>query len=215
VIEDTLAGVVDFLTDRKDRFYGVVIGRVREVAGDEMSISRVKVELPFIGDGELSGWARVAVPMAGSSYGTYFIPNVGDEVLVAFEQGDVNTPYVLGALWNASARPPVASPLEQHWMIKTRAGNTIDLAEQPPSITIETPSGQKIEMSAEGIKIKTGTSSVELTADGVTVKGTNLNLTGTAAVNISAPNVTVKSDGVMTVQSSGVCNITGSVVKIN
>jgi phage baseplate assembly protein V len=215
VIEETLAEVVDFLADRKERFHGVVVGKVGEVAGDAMAISRVKVELPFVGDGEQSGWARVAVPMAGSSYGTYFIPNVGDEVLVAFEHGDLNAPYILGSLWNATARPPVDSPLEQHWKIKTRSGSTIDIAELPPSITIETPSGQKIEMSAQGITIKTGTSSVELTADGVTIKGANLNLTGTAAVNISAPNVTVKSDGVMNVQSSGICNITGSVVKIN
>lgn len=215
MIEETLAGVVDYLTERKDRFYGVVVGRVREVAGDGLSISRVKVELPFIAEGELSAWARVAVPMAGPSYGTYFIPNVGDEVLVAFEQGDLNAPYVIGSLWNASARPPVASPLAQRWTIKTRAGNTIDLAEQPPAITIETPSGQKVEMSSKGITIKTGASSVELTAGGVTVKGAKLELAGTGSVTVSAPNVTVKSDGVTNVQSSGVCNVTGATVKIN
>jgi phage baseplate assembly protein gpV len=214
VIEETLAEVVDFLTDRKDRFYGVVIGRVREVAGDELAISRVKLELPFLADGELSGWARVAVPMAGSSYGTYFIPNLDDEVLVAFEQGDVNIPYVLGSLWNATARPPVASPLAQHWMIKTRAGSMIDIAEQPPSITIETPTGQKIEMSAEGITVKTGTSSVELTADAVSVKGTRINLEGTSSINLSAPIVRIKGT-TATVEASAVCNIKGALVNIN
>jgi phage baseplate assembly protein V len=215
VIEETLAEVVDFLTDRKDRFYGVVTGKVKEVVGDEMSISRVKLELPFIADGELSGWARVAVPMAGSSYGTYFIPNVDDEVLVAFEQGDVNTPYVLGCLWNASARPPVPSPADQHWMIKTKSGNMIDIAEEPASITIETPDGQKIKMSSEGIKIETGESSIELTSDSVTIKGPTLKLEGDTEINISAPKVTIKSDGVMSVESSGVCNIKGSLVNIN
>lgn len=214
MIEEALSDMVDWFTDRKDRFQGVVIGKVSEVASDEMSISRVKVELPFIGDGEQSGWARVAVPMAGSSYGTYFIPNIGDEVLVAFEQGDINAPYILGSLWNASARPPVASPLEQHWMIKTRSGSTIDIAEQPPSITIETPSGQKIEMSAQGITVKTGTSSVELTADAVSVKGTRINLEGTSSINLSAPIVRIKGT-TTTVEASTVCNIKGALVNIN
>lgn len=214
MIEETLADVVDWFTDRKERFHGVVAGKVSEVAGDEMAISRVKVELPFLGDGEQSAWARVAVPMAGPSYGTYFIPNVGDEVLVAFEQGDMNAPYILGSLWNATARPPVASPLAQHWMIKTRSGNTIDIAEQPPSITIETPSGQKIEMTAQGIRIETGTSSVELTADAVSVKGTRINLEGTSSINLSAPIVNIKGT-TATLEANAVCNIKGALVNIN
>lgn len=215
MIEDTLAGVVDWLTDRKDRFYGVVTGKVTKAVGDEMSLGRVQIELPFLDSNDPSPWARVAVPMAGASSGTYYIPNVGDEVLVAFEQGDVNAPYVLGCLWNTAAPPPVSSPEPQVWLIKTPAGNTIKLAEQPAAITLETAAGEKIEMASGKIRITTGDSSVELTSSGVTVSGGSISLQGKQAIDISAPNVTIKSDSAMTVQSSGVCTVTGSIVKIN
>ncbi len=215
MIEETLASLIGWSTDRKDRFYGVVTGKVIKILGDEMELGRVQVELPFLDSSDPSPWARVAVPMAGSSSGTYLIPNVGDEVLVAFEQGDVNAPYVLGCLWNTKAPPPVPSPAEQVWLIKTPAGNTIRIAEKPAAITIETANGQKIEMGSEKIRITTGDSAVELTSSGVTVSGGTISLQGKQAIEITAPNVTVKSDSVMTVQSSGVCNITGATVKIN
>ena len=51
-------------------------------------------------------WARVAVPMAGMACGFYFIPDIDDEVLVAFEHGDLDRPFVLGGLWNSDDPPP-------------------------------------------------------------------------------------------------------------
>ena len=74
---------------------------------------------------DLSPWARIALPMAGVLHGMYFIPNINDEVLVAFEHGDVNAPYIIGSLWNAMAPPPLQSPVPQIRAIRTLAGNQI------------------------------------------------------------------------------------------
>ena len=75
---------------------------------------------------------------AGSDRGTWFIPQVDDEVLVAFEQGDVRTPYVLGSLWNATDKPPAerrTTPIGRR-IVKTPAGHVIELDDTKQSITI-------------------------------------------------------------------------------
>ena len=69
-------------------------------------------------------WARVATMMAGRNRGTWFVPEVGDEVLVAFEHGDLKEAYVIGALWNAKSRPPAESPADVK-LIRSRSGITL------------------------------------------------------------------------------------------
>lgn len=214
MMEETITEMADRAADRADRFYGVAVGQVLNIL-DPLFLGRVQVRLPFIDDADLSPWARVAVPMAGPASGHYFIPNPGDEVLVAFEHGDTSVPYVIGSLWNATSPPPLPSPVPQIRMLRTLAGNMIMIAEAPPAITIQTATGNTILMSPAGIQITAATSIVNMTPDGVTVTGVNVNLVGTAAVNISAPTVTINGAAATNVQSGGVCNITASLVKIN
>lgn len=190
----------------KKKYYGVACGRVINLV-DPLTLGRVQVQLPFIDSVDLSPWARVATPLAGMMAGFYFIPNVGDEVLVAFEQGDVNTPYIIGCLWNAMSPPPLPSPLPQISMIKTLAENTIMFTDAPPTITIMTPSGQTIlldstgvqiisdpkdviSVTAAGIQIVSGSNIVTLTPEGITLAGApNLTISATTAVSISAPTI--------------------------
>jgi phage baseplate assembly protein gpV len=213
-MENLLSDLIDSLTGQQDKFFGVVVGKVIDLA-DPLFLGRVQVQLPFIDSLDLSPWARVATPMAGPSHGMYFIPNPGDEVLVAFENGDVNVPYILGSLWNTQSPPPLPSPLAQIRMIRTLAGNTITFTEAPPTITVTAAGGQTIELSPAGIQIVAGASVVSLTPDGITIAGLNVNLVGTAAVNITAPNVTINGDAAANVQSAGICNVTAPLVKIN
>jgi len=118
------------------RFHGVAVGKVISVT-DPLMLGRVQVQLPFIDSLDLSPWARVAVPMAGMLRGMYFIPGLNDEVLVAFEQGDINVPYIIGCLWNAMAPPPVQSPVPTLWAIRTQLGNQVVLTDTPPAITLQ------------------------------------------------------------------------------
>jgi uncharacterized protein involved in type VI secretion and phage assembly len=92
-----------------NKINGVVLGLVTNI-GDPQSLGRVMVKYPWMpkdrGAELASNWARLASPGAGNGRGIFFTPEVDDEVLVAFEQGDVNYPYVVGALWNANDKPP-------------------------------------------------------------------------------------------------------------
>jgi phage baseplate assembly protein gpV len=215
MIEEILDRFESSIHDAARKFYGVAVGTVTSQL-DPMGLGRVQLKLPMIDSTDSSAWARVAVPMAGASRGTYLIPDVGDEVLVAFEHGDINAPYVIGALWNLKAPPPLPSPLPQIRTIRTQAGNEITITEIPATITISTPAGQKIVLSPTGIQITTGSSAINLTPDGITVSGTpNLTLTATAAINITAPNITVNGSAAATFQSGGVCNVTAPLVKVN
>jgi phage baseplate assembly protein gpV len=215
VIDDLLGALTDSIEDVNKKFYGVVVGKVINPV-DPMMLGRVQVQLPFIDSVDLSPWARVATMMAGPTHGTYFIPDIGDEVLVAFEHGDINVPYVIGSLWNATAPPPLPSPLPQIRTIRTLAGNQIMFMEIPPTIIISTPSGQTVLLAPTGVQILSHASLINISPDGVTVSGNpNLNLVATAAINIQAPTVTVNGAAATNVQSGGACNVTAPIVKIN
>jgi uncharacterized protein involved in type VI secretion and phage assembly len=91
------------------KVYGVCVGIVTNNK-DPDGLGRVKVKFPWLGDSVESWWARVAMPMAGPTRGFCFIPEVDDEVLCAFEHGDVRFPYVVGSLYNGQDLPPTPDP---------------------------------------------------------------------------------------------------------
>src|SRR5262249_48593564 len=99
---------------------------------DPDSLGRVKVKFPWLDDTQESDWARLVQPGARGRRGMFVAPEVNDEVLVAFEQGDINRPYVIGGLWNSQDKPP-ATAIENGKVklrtIKTRAGHLIEFGE--------------------------------------------------------------------------------------
>jgi uncharacterized protein involved in type VI secretion and phage assembly len=113
---------------QENLFYGVTIGLVTNNK-DPDGLGRVKVKFPWLSDQEESAWARILSPMAGKERGFYFLPEVDDEVLVAFEHGQVEFPYVLGALWNGRDKPPAKNDdgKNNQRMIKSRSGHVIIL----------------------------------------------------------------------------------------
>jgi len=202
------------------RFYGVVTGRVINLM-DLMQLGRVQVQLPFIDDLDLSRWARIATPMSGIVSGVAMLPQIGDEVLVAFEHGDVNVPYVIGSLWNGFAPPPPNlpvpdSPVRTSYMIRTLTGNELLMIEAPPMIQLMSPlAGQSITMtdagtvmlSATGVEIVVGGATIAVTAAGVVIAGATVNLGATTALNLTAPEITMTA--------TGNCTIVGATVLIN
>jgi uncharacterized protein involved in type VI secretion and phage assembly len=90
----------DDVSNRKLQ-YGVHRAVVTDTSDPE-GRGRVRVLL----EGEQEAWAELATLLAGDGYGTWFHPEAGEEVLVAFEGGDPGRPYVLGALWGKGDRPP-------------------------------------------------------------------------------------------------------------
>jgi phage baseplate assembly protein gpV len=223
-LENMVGEVDESITELSRKFPGVVTGRVINLL-DPLMLGRVQVQLPFIDALDLSPWARVATPMAGLLHGHYFLPNVGDEVLVAFEHGDVRAPYVIGSLWTAIARPPLPSPVPQIRAIRTIGGNQVVFTELPPSITIQTnappsvlpapglPTGphQTISITPAGVQITTpvmvdvgvATTKINVTPGSVvvTMGGNTVSLTP-AGVQIRGPTVTIQSDGPLTLRGN-------------
>jgi uncharacterized protein involved in type VI secretion and phage assembly len=113
------------------RIEGVVIGTVTNL-NDKENLGRVKVKFPWLGDIE-SHWAKIATPMAGANRGFFYLPEIQDEVLIAFEHGDVHRPYIIGALWNNRDKPPATysevfdgSKVNRR-ILKSRSGHIITL----------------------------------------------------------------------------------------
>jgi uncharacterized protein involved in type VI secretion and phage assembly len=136
--------LIELIEDREGeiahagRITGVVIGVVTNNQ-DNDGMGRVKVRFPSLSEDDESHWARIAAPMAGKDRGVYFLPEVDDEVLVAFEHGDVRFPYVLGALWNGVDKPPADNGDGKNnlRLIKSRSGHTIKLNDEDGKETIE------------------------------------------------------------------------------
>lgn len=198
----------------------VVVGIVTNNTDPE-NLGRVKVKFPWLADNDESWWARLATPMAGPNRGLLFLPEVNDEVLVAFEHGDMSRPYVLGALWNGSDAPPrknsevVGSSKVNERVIKTRAGHLVSLddTENAEKVTIKTKAGHELVLDdsngSEHIQIKDKSGSnlikIESPGDKITIQANgdvvvqaqqNVNVTaqtGHIAVEAQTGDVTVKT----------------------
>ena len=128
---DTLMSTLEHgLSERVALGGNIVIGIVSNNV-DPRNWGRVKVKFPWLDDAKESWWARLASPMGGANRGFHFLPEINDEVLVAFEHGDIRRPYILGALWNGkdaaveNNNVAVVGGKVVHRTIKTRIGHTI------------------------------------------------------------------------------------------
>jgi uncharacterized protein involved in type VI secretion and phage assembly len=164
----------------------------------------VRVRLPWSPDASgksYEAWARLAAFMAGNNRGAWFIPDVGDEVLVAFESGDPRRPYVLGGLWNGKDAPPASmdgSGRNDKKVLRSRNGVIVTLNDESgrESLTLETPGGQSVKLQDGPGKIEIRDSngnSIELASSGITVTASAKVTVQASTVEISAGMVTVNA----------------------
>jgi uncharacterized protein involved in type VI secretion and phage assembly len=162
---------------------------------DPDNIGRVKVRLgPSSGAGEQGAetWARVATLMAGNNRGTWFIPDVKDEVLVAFEAGDMRRPYVIGSLWNSTNSPPETMDSDNtKKLLRSRSGVKITLDDRSglERFLVETPGGQRL-------MLKDGAGAVEITdcnGNSVKLETSGVTVTAAAKVTINASRIEVNA----------------------
>ncbi len=186
----------------------IVVGEVTNI-NDPLHQGRVRVKYPSL-DQEESDWARLVSPMAGRDRGIHFWPEVGDEVLVAFEHGDPRRPYVLGALWSAPDAPPAddGKAGQNNWrFIKSRSGHIFkfdDTAGQEKIEIIDQAGAHKIVIDSQAGKIQVTCASgdVEVSA-------------GAGTVKVEALTVEIKASGNMSIEASGMLTIKGATVNIN
>jgi phage baseplate assembly protein V len=156
---------------------GLVLGTVHDT-DDPQGWGRVRVQYRWLGGTTISDWAPIASLLAGPDYGTWFIPEIGNEAVLAFDRGDVNHPFVLGFLWNGEDHAPSTSVKER--IIRSVNHHTIRFLDPTP-----TPQGNK-----GGISIEDAHGNyIVLTNNQVTVhaEGTLL---------LDGANVAIKANGV-------------------
>jgi len=152
---------------------GVVIGLVTDV-NDPLKQGRIRVNFPWLADEHQTDWIRIATAMAGDGRGTFFMPELQDEALVAFEHGNVRMPYVIGFLWNGKDSPPGQDVRDRR--ITSKNGHSIRFLDATPSngskgaIVIEDAHGNRITMSNGKITIDS-VGVLELKARTVTLNG--------------------------------------------
>jgi phage protein D/phage baseplate assembly protein gpV len=212
--ERSLLGLASGGGQADRRLAGVVVAQVSDV-NDPQHQGRVKLTYPWLSDTYVSDWARTVQPGAGQNRGAMVVPEVGDEVLAAFELGDIRRPYVVGGLYNGVDTPP-SDPIDvvdagsgeiNRRSFVSRRGHRLDFldqAGQSEGVTIRTTDGKlQMRLDATGTKLTVhsdGTVLVEggqgVTVDAtdstVELKGGNINLTGKNGVTIDGGSGDVK-----------------------
>ena len=199
---------------------------------DEDKKGRIKVKFPWLNDEVETNWIRFAAPGAGKTRGFYSIPEVDDEVLVAFEHGDINRPYVVGGLWNGKDTPPkptdevVASGKVNERIWQSRSGHVILMSDEEgkEQIVIRDKTGKNeiivdskekaIIVNVDGDYTINNAGDYALNSDGdttVTSKGKTTTdskgditiKTGSANISVQGSKVTIKGQSAVSIESSG------------
>ena len=181
---------------------------------DPEKLCRVKVRFPWHDKPTESYWARLATPMAGNDRGLVLIPEVGDEVLVAFEREDVRFPCVLGALWNGKDAPPFANDdgkndkrilqsRKKHYLLfNDGATGVVELFHEK---------GRKIVLDDNGFAVqdeKGNVVKVDSNSGAMTIEAKG-------QLNIKAATISIEATGTLELKASGTVTMQGALVNIN
>ncbi len=192
---------------------GVAIAIVTQNKDDERQC-RVKVRFPWHDKPTQSYWARLAMPMAGKDRGWVLIPEVGDEVVVAFERQDMRFPYVLGALWNGAARPPSSNDdgkNDKRVFVSRKKHKLLFDDGAQGVVELKHEKGRRIIFHDDGFAVedeKGNTVKVNSTTNAMTIEARG-------PLIIKAASITLDATGSLTVKSSGTLSLSGSLVNIN
>jgi uncharacterized protein involved in type VI secretion and phage assembly len=187
------------------------LGRVVSL-NDPDGRNRVQVKLLAYADvdgQDTTMWARVVCPFAGNNRGAFLLPDVDDEVLVVFVQGDARHPLVLGGLWNGAATPPadISGGVNRIKRIQSKNGVVITLDDQDGQemLKLETPGGQKVTL-------KDGPGSLTLEdSNGNSIKLETSGITVTASAKVTVQASTVDVSAGMVKVDAGMSKFSGVV----
>ena len=192
---------------------GVAVAIVRENK-DDSGLGRVKVSYPWHSQPRESYWARIAMPMTGGNRGTWFLPENGDEVLVAFERGDLRFPYVVGSLWNGVDKSPVTNQDGKNDVrqIRTRKGHKLTFDDgSRGSVQLELNDGKRVTIDDDGVEVDDGH------GNSIVIQSTSGSMTVQAAATLTlkAPQIAIQASGKLDVTAGAALSLSGSLVRIN
>ncbi|MEO5998624.1 MAG: type VI secretion system tip protein VgrG [Chitinophagaceae bacterium] len=208
--------------------HGLQIGVVMQLESDPDNQHRVKIKLPLIDNAD-GIWARIASLDAGNERGSFFRPEIADEVVVGFLSDDPRHPVILGML-NSNAKPaPIDAKDTNHEKgFVTRSKMKFVFNDEKKTVTLETPKGKKIVVDEDADSIVLSDdhrNKISMTSDGIIIEsGKDISLKASAgdikmeSINIEAKanaKFSAQANAQASVQSSGITEIKGSIVKIN
>ncbi len=233
----SISGLLEQSKRPESKIYGVVAGIIVNNK-DPDKMGRVKVKIPRISGDEESNWARVVSFMGGKERGAFFLPEVNDEVLVAFEYGDINMPYIIGSLWNGVDKPPEenANGKNNVRIIKSRSGHIIKFDDTENSEKIEIVDKTEknmiiVDTKNNKISIKSD-KDIEISAPNgkISIEAKEIQIKSSASTKIEAMDIQTKSSAttkieatakmdikapMIDINASGIMNIKGTMVNLN
>lgn len=215
---------------------GLQIGIVTTLEGDPDGEDRIQVRLPIISKDDEGIWARIATLDAGQNRGTFFRPEIGDEVIVGFLNDDPRHPVVLG-MCHSSAKPAPEPPSDDNHVkgyvtrsemkllfdddkkiisLETPNGNKMELTEEGKGIKFEDENGNKIVLNNDGILIESAKDIILKAAGDLKTEGVNVELKAQAEFKAEASvSATLKGSATVTVEGGGQALLKGGIVQIN
>jgi uncharacterized protein involved in type VI secretion and phage assembly len=193
-------------------------------------LSEGKVQVHISSAPDFDRWARLASVGGGSGRGFLWVPQIDDEVLVAFNRNDSADAYVLGGLWSLMNRPPATIPTDflTKRIIKTGVkdsplAHTIEIDDLQQSIKITTSTSQEITLDTDQISIQTTGGTLKITMDilgvppSVTIESTgDISLSAPlGTISLDAMNVEISSEVSTDISSDATVSVTGAMVTIN
>ncbi|MGV3590384.1 MAG: type VI secretion system tip protein VgrG [Gammaproteobacteria bacterium] len=223
---------------------GLQIGIVMKLDADPEGQHKVKVSLPLMGSGDQGVWARLAKFYGSSTFGAFFIPEIGDEVILGFINDDPSNPVILGSLYSSKNKPPydltsanntkavvtrskmklIFDEEKKKITLVTPANNTIVICDDTKSILIEDQTKNKIELNTSGITIDSpkdisikAKGKITIDAVGNVAVSSNANITedATNITHTAKVGFTAKGNATAEVSASGTTTIKGAMVLIN
>lgn len=221
----TLVQLLSNSRSNGNRWHGVVPAIVTNIE-DPDQMGRVKVKYPWLDDQQESHWARVSTMGGGGERGFFILPEVNDEVLVSFEQGDINRPFVLGNLYNGKDKPPtqaVTAGKVKERIIQTRTGHKIRMVDQEGSDNfieiIDAQGHTSIRFDAQEKKItiqSNGEIAMKSKGDISIQSDKSVSISGRSGVKTeSQQKVSINGQTGVTVESSASLDLKGLTAKLN
>jgi Rhs element Vgr protein len=177
---------------------GLHVGKVTQLDSDPDAQQRVQVSIPVLGSAAQPVWARLVQFYASNAFGAFFVPEVGDEVVLGFFDNDPTHPVILGSLYSSNRAPPYALTAENNTKaIVTRCKAKIEFDEENKVITVTTPGKNKVVLSDQDqsiLLLDQNNNRAELNPGGITLD--------------SPKDIKVKANGTITLDAMGAITIT-------
>jgi uncharacterized protein involved in type VI secretion and phage assembly len=212
---DLLAGDLAAEADREadGSVRGLAVAEVTDNKDPE-GLARVRVRLPWQPESQQSFWARLALPMTGEEFGTYFLPEIGDEVLVGFDRGDMSHPFVIGSLWNSNKPPPETNDdgKNDRRLIRSRSKHELRFDDgDPPTVELTLEDGKHLVLDDKGVTLEDDQGNkitIETGSGAITVESKT-------QLTLKSQTISIEAGASMEIKASGTLTLKGAMIQIN